>query len=337
MNKTKLLLSISLIFILSSTFAQNEKVQKLVSEGIEFHDQGNYKKAIETYKKALKVDENSSLANYEIALSYISTKDLKNSIAHAKKVIELNENHLIEAYVLWGNALDMDGKPEKAIEVYEVAMKEFDNHLINYNYAVTCTNVGEIDKAYDALLDGISINPSHGSSHMLLSQIMTMKGSRIKTILPLYFFLLLEPDSNRSRSEYQKLRDLLSQGISKKSEKDIDINIAFSGGDDSDFDAAELMISLSAVSGTLEENEEKSELELFSEQNELIFKTLGELKKENTGLFWELYVALFSDMANAGFTKPFSYYISQTSGPEVQDWLNNNEEEFQKFLDWINN
>ena len=79
MNIAKLLLSISLIFILNSTFAQNQKVQKLILQGIEFHDYGEYKKAIETYKKALKIDENSSLANYEIALSYIAANDYENS------------------------------------------------------------------------------------------------------------------------------------------------------------------------------------------------------------------------------------------------------------------
>ncbi|WP_339863718.1 tetratricopeptide repeat protein [uncultured Algoriphagus sp.] len=337
MNIAKLLLSISLIFILNSTFAQNQKVQKLILQGIEFHDYGEYKKAIETYKKALKIDENSSLANYEIALSYIAANDYENSISHSRKVIELNEDHLMEAYVLWGNALDMDGKPQKAIKVYEIAMQEFDNHLLNYNYAVTCMNVDEINKAYDALLAGISIFPSHGSSHLLLSQIMAMKESRIQAIIPLYFFLLLEPNSNRSVKEYQKLREFLSQGISKSSSNDFDINIAISEGGDSDFDAAELMVSLSAVSGSLEGNEEKSELELFSEQNELIFKILGELKEENTGLWWDFYVTFFSDLANSGLTKPFSYYISQSSSPEVEDWLNNHEEEFKKFMDWVNN
>jgi tetratricopeptide (TPR) repeat protein len=337
MTIAKLLLSISLIFILNSTFGQNQKVEKLVSEGIEYHDQGEYKKAIETYKKALKIDSNSSNANYEISLSYLSDNDYKNAISYSRKVIELNKEYLMEAYVVWGNALDMDGKPNKALEVYEIAMLEFDNHLLNYNYAVTCMNVGEIDKAYDALLAGISIFPAHGSSHLLLSRIMAKKGSRIKSVLPLYFFLLVEPSSNRSVNEYLNLRDFLSQGVSQSSPTEFDLNMPIPIGSDSDFDAAELAISLSSVSSSLEGNQEKSDLELFSEQNEMIFKILGELKKENTGFWWDFYVSFFGDLASAGHTVSFSYYISQTSGMEAEEWLRSHDPEFEDFMKWVNN
>ncbi|MBN2396495.1 MAG: tetratricopeptide repeat protein [Candidatus Atribacteria bacterium] len=319
----------------SYIFGQNQEIENLVQKGIEFHDKGEYKKAIEFYQKALSIDPNSSLANYEIAFSYFSDKDYKNAEIYSKKVIDLNEDNLLAAYITYGNALDMQGQTKKAIKSYEKAIKDFDNYLLYYNYAITCFNSGETDNAYDAVIKAINNNSSHASSHLILSKIMEKKGSRIKAMLPLYFFLLLEPNSGRSAIEYQTLRNYIDHGVSQTSEKNVNVIVPMDK--DSDFGAAEMMISLSRASNSLEENKDKSDQELFAENNDGLFKILGELKKDNSGFWWDFYVPFFYELANENLTKPFSYYISLSKGEEINKWIESNNDEFEKFKNWVNN
>ena len=330
----KIFLFLAILFITQLSIGQNTDLNNLVEKGIKFHDKGEYAKAIIEYKKALILDPNSSLVNYEIAFSYLSNKEYVKAEKHSKKAIELKDNNLLPSYITYANSLDLQGKSKKAIKVYEKAIKEFDNYLLYYNYGYTCLNQGKLEKAYSAALKAIEKNSSHGSSHLLLSEVMNKKGERIKAMLPLYFFLLIEPNSSRSAIEYKKLRNYLDQGVKRTSENKINISIPMNN--DSDFGAVEMMVSLAKASNSMEENINKDELDLFAENNETIFKILGELKKDNTGFWWDLYVPFFYELANQNLVKPYSYYISLSKGEKVTNWIEENDEEFEKFKNWLN-
>ncbi|WP_051569043.1 tetratricopeptide repeat protein [Prolixibacter bellariivorans] len=334
MTRTKLLILISFLFVTHLAFGQNQKAEDMIREGVALHDKGEYQKAIETYQKVLEMAPNSSVANYEISYSYLAAKDYKNAEKFSKKVIDLNNGNVLGAYITYGNALDLQGKTKKAMKVYESAAKDFHHYLVYYNYAICCFNAGETDKAYDLAIKAITDYPSHASSHLILSKIMERKGSRIKAMLPLYFFLLLEPNSGRSAVEYQTLRNYIDHGVTREGEKNI--NVVVPEDEDPDFGAAEMMVSLSKASNSLEENKGKTDLELFAENNDNIFKVMGELKKDHTGFWWDFYVSFFYRMANENLTKPFSYYISESDGDEAAKWLNDHPEEFDRFKIWMN-
>ncbi|MGE0021903.1 MAG: tetratricopeptide repeat protein [Draconibacterium sp.] len=335
MKKTRLLFLLILTLFAISVSAQTPTAQDIVNEGIKYHDEGNYPKAIETYKKALEINPNSGLALYEMALTYFTIKDYQNAEIASKKAIDANDDHKMHAYMMLGNSLDMLGEPKKAIKAYEKAIKDYDNYLLYYNYALACLNAGETEKAYDAAIKAILNNSSHASGHLILSQVMEKKGSRIKAMLPLYFFLMLEPNSARSEVNYKALRGFIDLGVTQTSKKNI--NVSVPTDKDADFGAAEMMISLSRASNALEENKDKTDLELFANNNEKIFLMLGELKKENTGFWWDFYVPFFYEMATKNLVKPYSYYISQSAGEEAGKWIEENEAEFEKFKNWVNN
>lgn len=327
------LLSISLI-----VNGQDNQFNSLIQQGIELHDNGEYEKAIEKYNEALEIQPNSSLANYEISYSYLALQDYKNAEKYSKLVIDSKNGNELHSYIVYGTALDLLGKTKKSIKAYEKALEEYDHYLLHYNHAISCFNSGEIEKAYKSALNAIMNNASHASSHLLLSNIMEQQGSRIKTVLPLYFFLLIEPNSSRSNSVYQMLTSKLDYGVEKTSEKNINVSIPFNESEDSDFGVVEMMISLSKASNYTEDNVGKTEMELFAENNKSIFSVLGELKKDNKGFWWEFYVPFFYDIVQNNHSKAYSYYISQSSGKqEVYDWVESNGEELDNFLNWINN
>lgn len=327
-------ITLTVLFIICQTlFCYGQSIDSLVKEGIQFHDNGNFTEAINVYKKALDIDPNSSLVNYEIALSYISNQEYKKAEEHSLKVIDQNNEHLLEAYVALGNSLDLQGKPKQAIKAYEKGLKKFDHYLLHYNHAIACFNIGQIDDAYDSAINSIMNNSGHASSHLILSKIMDKKNSRIKAMLPLYFFLLIEPNSDRAAIEYDVLRNYLDYGVTRESEKNINVSVPFGGNDG--FGAAEMMVSLVKSSETLEENKGKSDLELFALHNDKIFKILGELKKENTGFWWDFYVPFFYDLSTEGYSETYSYYISITEGDSAIKWLENNETNFNSFTNWL--
>ena len=313
--------------------AQENNINELIEKGIAFHDAGEYQKAIAEYEKALEIDPESSLLHYEIAFSYFSMEEYKEAEKYSRKAIELDDKNLLPSYVTLANSLDMQGKPKKAMKVYEEAMKEFDHYLLSYNYAYTCFNQDELDKAYEAVMKAIDNNPNHASSHLLLSNIMDKEGSRIKAMLPLYYFLLLEPNSNRSALEYERLRGYMDLGVERTSPKNININIPTN--EDADFGAAEMMVSMQKATSTMEENKDKTELELFAESNRSLFTILGELKDDQDGFWWDFYVPLFYDFAEAELVEPFSYYISISQGDEAVKWLAENEEQFSSLQKWF--
>lgn len=333
MKTYKLLFFCILTFNASFILGQSDEIENLVKRGIVHHDKGEFSKAAEFYLKALDMDPNSSLAHYELGFTYLSAKEYELAEKHSKKVLDLNNGHLLAGYIAYGNSLDLQGKTEKAIKAYEKGIKDFDNYLLHYNHAMACLNSGKIDKAYESAINAISNNPSHASSHLILSKIMDEKNIRIKAMLPLYFFLMIEPNTERATIEYNTLRNYIDHGVSKKGDKNI--NVVVPMNDDADFGAAEMMISLLKASENLEENKGKSDLELFAINNDKLFKILGELKKENKGFWWDYYVTFFYSMANENLSTPFSYYISLSKGQEVTDWLDENNEEIERFSGWV--
>jgi tetratricopeptide (TPR) repeat protein len=335
MKKIFTTLFFSMAFVLSS-FGQSNNILQLVEQGIKLHDEGNFEEAIMTYNKALEIDPNSELVNYEIGMTYFANGDYEKALKYSGFGLKNGTQYYRQSVVIYGSCLDELGNTEKAIKFYKRAIKDFPgDYMLHYNIAVSYVKLNQSDKAVENLIEGISNNNLHPSSHYLLGQIMYEQGDRVKSILPLYNFLLLEPQSNRSEEAYELLLSQLNQGVNKKSDKEIDVTIPMGNKKDDEFGAADLMISLSSASRYTEENKEKSDIELFYESSESIFKILGELKKKQQGLWWDYYVPLFYNIAKNGHAKAFSYYISLTQIP-AKIWVEQNVEDVDNLFEYLN-
>lgn len=334
MKKSIWTILFSTVFLFTA-YSQSGEVEQIVQKGIELYDEGDYKGAVEQYKKALKIDKESPLANYEIAMAYYALKDYENAVKYSDNVINAKADLMEQAYIINGSALDLQGKSKEAIKVYTKAIKAFPkSHLLCYNLALTHYKLKDYKKTESAIQDALKINPGHSSSHLLLAYLMSDQGSRVKTLLALYNFLLVEPTGNRAESAFELLTDELQKGVKKGDDNSISITLTDNGESD-EFQAAELMLSLLAASDGLEENEGKTEYELFTSNNESFFAVLGELKKDSKGFWWEFYVDFFYAMKNEGHVEAFSYYISLSKGDEnIDKWLESNSEKLDAFSNW---
>lgn len=314
-------------------YSQNVVITDMIAQGIKLHDRGDFKDAIEMYKKVLVLNPASAQAHYEIASSYFSARDYENALKHSNKVIGINTEYIDQAYIIKGSAYDNLGKPLEALNTYKKGIEKYKtNYLLYYNLALTSFNLKEYSNAEDALQQSLKINPSHASSHFLLGINMLMLEERVKAILAIYNYLLLEPKSKRTASALITLEEELQKGRKKDNEKSA-VTIP-AKKDDDEFYTAELMLGLFGSSKTNETNKLKSGNELFAENTNALFTILGELKKDKKGFWWDFYVDYFNTLAVNKHTEAFCYYIAQSKDDAYNKWLEGNRPKIEAFSEW---
>lgn len=327
-----------IIFLPFVSFSQNARsIDSLISIGVESYDQQNYELAIQQYQKALKIDPKSELANYELALTYMALKDYENGLKFSEIVIDLNEKNVMAAYLVKGSCLDELGKTDESIKLFEKGIKKFGyDHLLCYNLGMDYYRKGELAKAQEIIEHGIETKNSHASSHMLLGYVLADQGMKVKSILALHYFLLLEPSSGRSEKVYALLMKQMGGNVKREGGPENTINIYMDPNADPEFSSAELMLSLLSVSGTLEENKDKTQEEMFIENTKSLFVMLGELKnKKSKGLYWEFYIPLFDGLAHSTVLDAYCYYISQQSNEVAKKWMEEHQDHFNELVEWF--
>ena len=323
--------------VLFELHSQNDEIQVYIDQGIQLHDNGNYKGAVEIFNKALAIDKNSTVANYEISSTYFALNNYEKAIEHSNIVIAAKPSFADQAYIVKGSALDMLGKSKEAIKTYKEAISNYpSNYLLYYNLAYTEYNLKDYKEAEKALENALKNNPNHASSHLLLSYVMSDQGNRVKTILALYNFLLIEPKGKRAKSALSDLDVEIKKGV-KMDGKEINISISDTKGND-DFRQAELMLSLFAASEHLDKNVGKSNTELFCQNTKSFFQLLGEIKKKKKGFWWSFYVDFFYSLGKDNQVEPFCYFISQSAEDEkISAWIRNNSSSVEHFQKWNSN
>jgi len=334
----KILLLPSLLLTLSS-FGQN-KIDSLVQIGIQYHDKGEYDKAIEAYNSALKFDPKSTLVNYEIAMTYMYAGNYKKSIKHSDIIIKQKKEHLLLAYISKGSSLDNLGKTKQSIKLFNKAISEFgDNYLLLYNLGINYSKIKDYKNAESVFSRAIANNSNHPSSHYALALIENEQSQRVKSLLSLYYFLLIEPSSKRAEASYMMLKEQLGGSVQKDKNNPMNFNILVNKKSmDSEFGAAELMLAMTEASNTLEENNNKTPDELFIENTKSFFTVLGELNEneKKTNIWRDFYVPFFYKLAKSDYLDVFCYYISISSNEKASEWLNNNSEKLENFGEWLN-
>lgn len=331
--------SLYFVFLLLplSGLAQKAKLDSLIRVGVAYYDQHNYTEAVQSYQKALELDAKSELVNYELALTYSALKLYEDALRSCEIVIEMNGENVLGAYLIKGSCLDELGRTEESIKLFEKGIKKFGyHHLLCYNLGMDYYRIGDLDKAKEIIERGIETKKSHASSHMLLGYVLADKGMKVKSILALHYFLLLEPTSERSEKAYSLLMKQMGGNVKREEGKENQINIYVDPNSDPEFSTAELMLSMLAVSGTLEENKNKSPEELFIENTKSIFITLGELKKKkDKGLYWEFYIPLYDQLAHSDVLDAYCYYISAQSNEQAAKWMETHEDHFNELVQWF--
>ena len=147
--------------------ANADVIERLVNEGVQFHEQGQFDDAIAKYKQAEKKDPKNALVKYEMAFTYHAKRDLDKALSYAKAATKLKTENIDEnLYSLLGSIYDEKGMPDSALAIYREGFKKSPNSAnIPYNATITYMRKNNADSAYAWIKRSINNTRTHEGSY----------------------------------------------------------------------------------------------------------------------------------------------------------------------------
>jgi hypothetical protein len=209
--------------------------------------------------------------------------------------------------------------------------------LLHFNLGITLLLKKKDTKGAEReFKEALTINPAHSGSHLFLAQVMMDRRQRVQAMLPMYYFLLLNPRGAKSEVVYENLTGLMMKGVTRKADSSISINI-FTTGEvkDDPFSVPEMMLSMKGAMIMTEKD--KKDIDKFVDFSETLFSSLSAVDKKKVDPFWRnTYTSFFSAMNKAGLNEIFCYYISQSQSEDiyVKNWFKINDNKVGDLSKW---
>lgn len=349
MKKTSIFIFTLLICVCS--FGQlTSEAEKCIIKGIEYHKKGQYDKAIEEYDKALIFDKDNIFAYSEKAMTLLRQKREREAIKLCEKAIEIHPKHssLESIYITLGTCYSHLEMPYKAIEKYDEGLKLFPNqYLLHFNKGISYYGLEYYDEALHCFEKALTTNPFHAGSHNAIANIHQMKRNRIPSIMSYCFFLLIEPEGDRAKRNFEQLIYVAKSNVERKDKKNITININSSQIDEiedgdsiksNNFSTIDLMLSITDALELSKKSKDKINRESFYKKLKSLSSHLKSSRSENKGFYWEFYAQFFVDMLENEHLEAFSYIaFITTQDKKVVKWLEKNDKKIKSLYEWASN
>lgn len=321
-------ISIFFLLILALFAYAQPSADKLIKQGISFHDKGKYMEAISCYQQALKVNPSSMSAVYEMSLSYLKMKDYDNAIIHSTQVINIGFRPLlVDAYVVKGTSLAAQNKLDNAIELFNQAIQKCgDEYLLHYNLGLSYYNKGSTNLAIIHLKKAIEEDKTQAGTFLLYAYALRDAGDWIQSIYAYHFFLLLEPNTKRSSEAFKEVYELLSNTLESNDKKLTPTN---------GLDRKEIYNKIQALKS--KSTDLSSQYKFFEQASMELFSLVNEeaLKSEKEELFWTFFVPVFTEILESKHFHAYCRYVSVGYFPESYKWWETNKNEVDEFIQWF--
>jgi len=311
--------------------AQDSQVDKLLKQGNALFDHELYEDAINKYKQVIAFDKDNEQAHYELAYTYLSIRNWDDALYYCRLTLDFEGDYWLDAILIYGNVLNNKGNSKQAIREYKKALKQYPKEaLLHYNLAMSYEKAGDYESAENAVVKSLKIDKAHLPSHRLLSALMKKKGEGLKSMLPLYYCLLIEPDDVKKQEIISELQVqwYVAQVQRKKANVPISKHSSLSG-----LTVAESKLNDISRVASLTYPEEP--FTLVNQTIELL-TMLEEVQTGELDFFDIQYVDFFTMLHRAGHTESFSYFICSASyNPEVLLWIGDHQSTFSAFINWM--
>jgi len=207
-NKTSSLLNLLLITILTAslfngcidrqTSGKNsfDIASDLNNDGVIISKDGDEKKAIENFTKAIKLEPEYIDALYNRAFSYLVLGKFKKAMKDAKRIIEIEPKNPI-GYHLKGMIHEDKGKNDLALECYDKAIELFPQFLqARYDRGKLCIDMGFYEKAVNDFNFVLYITPDNYEANYYRAVALDKFGKFDSAIID--YFIPLRYDSDYS-------------------------------------------------------------------------------------------------------------------------------------------
>lgn len=190
------------------------KAGRLARKAVAAHDRGDFKKAIELWRKALELEPRDKMMHYELALSLTHSGDSEGAYETLMRAIVLPGADHPELYVMLGSLEDEKGRSERAIAHYRRGIAEFPDYFnLHFNLGVTYNAAGRPAEARAAFQRALALNPDHPGSHYGLGAAYANEAYFVPALMALGRFLELEPAGKRADQALRFVEKLLAEGV----------------------------------------------------------------------------------------------------------------------------
>lgn len=321
----------SILIILFSSFSlliiAQPASDKLIRKGVSLHDKGKYNDAIHYYEQALKLNPSSMSATYEMSLSYLYLKDYDKALKLSTKVINSNfQPLLVDAYCVKSSALADMNKTDQAIKLLNEGLSRCgDQYLLHYNLGLSYFKGRNLNSAIYHLQKAIEIDTTQPSAFLLYAYALSDSDRWVQSFLAFHFFLLLEPNTDRSKDAFGEMYDLIARKIEPNS-----ASLTMEDG----IDRKKLYDQIIKLQPKIDDP--RFEYAFFVEASRQIFFTLSQLQDDSrTGLLWDFYVPTDTEILQSGYFETYCRYISVSYFPASLDWWNTHKFEVDQFILWF--
>lgn len=311
--------------------AQQSEVDKLMRQGKALFGHELYNDAISKYEQALASDKKCIEAQYELAYTFLTIKDYDEALHYSRSVMSFKGEYYLEALLIYGAVLNENGNEKQAIREYSKALKKYPNeYLLLYNIAESYWRMKEAGEAEKALVKVLSMNKSHLPSHLMLSAIKKQQNEVLKSMLPIYYCLLLETDEAKKGILLEDLQVRWHVAMIQKPKRVAPVS---KHSQQSGLEVAESKLNAIAQEATA--NNPDQPYKMVNQTMAL----LEMLATEQTGEmdFFDIhYVDFFKQLYIAGHAESFSYFINSGKfNPEVLTWVAAHQGDFSAFINWM--
>ncbi|HEY9778184.1 MAG TPA: tetratricopeptide repeat protein [Planktothrix sp.] len=179
--------------IAESGGASAAELEDLYKKGEAAYAQKNYGEAASYLQTILSSNPNFARAHNLLGRIYHKSGKIELAITEYKKALS-NDSHLTEARFNLGVACFDQGEYEQALHYFEAAASREKNGEYEYNLALTLQKLNERDKAIEAYLRAVKIDPKNAVAHYSLGRLLQESGDNDKAIIEYKAALQINPN-----------------------------------------------------------------------------------------------------------------------------------------------
>lgn len=319
----KIITIIIILLAASDSFAQQLVRDSLLNSGRSWRANRIFDAALDDFTRA-----GGEQAEYEIAETHYSMGKVALAVSECKQIIKKESPLASEARVLLALCREAQGFERAAIYNYRKEVGA-NNPLAAYHYASMMYRKGRYERATNLAQQCITWDKSIPEAHYLLASIMANQGERVKAMLPLYYFLLINDEEESQRIAYAQLLNLWRK--SAKALRLVQTNRTpdpFNDQTDKYIDgiATDSISHLSA----------EATIDALAAKTDSLFNYLLQTSEKNLDFYQVMYSDFFVTLVPRNFVAPYVRYISATTyEAQALEWIAREEYLFNEFTLWM--
>jgi len=323
--------------MLTATAQDTAYVNQLMKAGIEHAKNGRHDQAIIEYAKALEEDPKNAFVNYEIALSNYYLQNNSGAVKYARAACKDESEVGVEATILLGTVYDKMGDSKKSVKAFKKGIKRFgDYYLLWFNLGVSANHMGDYPVAANAFEQTAIHRLEYLDAHYSLSAVKRKQRLFAEAMIPLYFYLLLDPNSDQSKMALRDIEKLKQLAVRVDSVNKKEITIELSSDEGKSQSSSDFILAIVQASSGLDGYDTLALSDRFIRDFKMIFGYLASIDhKKRDDIYTRYYIPMFAALAQTDHVKAFGNYITQSVDPQSAEWVKAHTEELSHLFEWL--